>query len=209
MNNLIPSIILSISILSSVILLKHSHSTQADKELRAFYNELTIISEEMANTSTKGNLKQIVSGVSSDIINGVTEAFDEIDTSNSSDNDDPFGDDVLSDSNLNIFPDKITFDSINYAIPTISETEKVIGIVSNECGDIIKNVTVTAMFYDENDSLIDVIKETIITDASLKNENNIGFFINRDLTSFDSNNGALPKKSTRVEIKISSYEIVK
>lgn len=194
MKNLLPSLILSISIIAAVLILTQNHSTRGDKEIRAAYEELNTISGELVDNPNNGKIKEIVSGFASQVVGGFKGAFDN-------------SEEMLK---FKIAFTKVTLSDVKFVAADRKNKEKIIGIITNDSNELIKNIKITIMAYDEEDNLIDVTNSWLSEVKILQSSRSIGFAIERSLGEYNDSEDLLnSRKATKITATISSFDIVK
>jgi hypothetical protein len=168
---------------------------------------------ELSKNQDKGSVKEIVSGISTQLIDGIKEPFSKLM-------------DTQQDDNVKNFEVAKTLEVKNVkTIPSpFPGQEKVIGTIYNGSDQTINNVHVTASFYDASGNLIDVSSQWLSNLKFVASKQSADFEFDwqykddKDADDSDDNTNTTPKpapekpkvtrKEASLKVVLSGFDVV-
>lgn len=149
--------------------------------------------------SDTGDLKEIASDVSGQLVEGFKQGF-------SSSGDDGEAEKHKAFSEVK---KSLVISDVKYAHTSWASKEKIIGRIRNDSGKTIKNIYLSVSYLDKNGELIDVGKEWVSDIQYLQPGYSSPFTFMRDLGGHDEGKEVLEsRKSHKVIIQAANFKIV-
>lgn len=188
-----PMMIVIVGVSYFMILQVYIQGTRADAEIRAAFDELETISEELAQSEEPGHIKAVVQNFGEQVVEGLKAGFSS------------------GNSGLKEFvkarPHVVVTD-IQKARSSWKTKEKFIGKISNGTDHTLTQVKVTLSSFSDDGRLIDVNTKWLSDIKVITPNESVSFTIERSLGDHKTGDEELNSNvSQSYSIEVSSFEI--